>query len=190
MTDCDEIYEADEVRAVMAACATSPTGLRDAAIVHTLWCTGLRCAEMCSLMPADIDRERGTVWVAHGKGGISRTVVVPGRMRLELWARLDKWLKARADHAWVDSPLFCSLHGGRLDDSYVRRTLKLLAANAGLSKRFHPHGLRHTFAAKMHLGGVSLGVIQQQLGHADLTITGRYLRKICDDTLRELVARA
>lgn len=183
-----EIYEPAQVRAVLEECGDSPSGLRDGAMIFLLWCTGLRCAEVCDLTPDDINRRRGRVWVANGKGGKSRTVVTPRAHRAELWKRLDRWLKERDARAWKDSPLFCSLHGGRLDHSYVRRTFAQLAARAGLACRFHPHGLRHTFAATMHLAGVDLAEIMQQLGHNDLSITGRYLERIGTDVVREIMA--
>ena len=173
-----EIYEPSDVRAVLDQCADTPTGRRDAAIVFLLWCTGLRCAELCDLAPDDIDRRRGTVWVANGKGGKSRLVLTPRASRAELWRRLDKWMTARESHAWSDSPLFCSLQGSRLDQSYVRKALAQLANRAGVTRRFHPHGLRHTFAATMHLKGVDLLRIMEQLGHNDVGVTGDYLKRI------------
>ena len=184
-----EIYEPADVRAVVDACSEdTPTGLRDAAIVFLLWCTGLRSAELCDLGPDDIDRRRGTVWVACGKGGKSRLVITPRASRAELWKRLDRWLRARESHAWVGSPLFCSLQGARLDQSYIRKTLALLAERAGVRRRFHPHGLRHTFAATMHLKGVSLTRIMQQLGHSDLTVTGAYLKRIGAEAMHAAMA--
>ena len=183
-----ELYEPKDVRAVLDACATTPSGRRDAALVFLLWCTGLRCAELCDLMPSDIDRRRGTVYVQHGKGGRSRTVVTPKAHRAELWKRLDAWETHRTDVAWTESPLFCSLHGARLDESYVRRTLGQLAERGGVDKRFHPHGLRHTFAAAMHLGGVPIETIAKQLGHNDISITGRYLRRIGAEVVRDVMA--
>ena len=135
-----EIYEPADVRAVMDACPDTPTGRRDAALVFLLWCTGLRSAELCDLCPGDIDRRRGTVWVACGKGGRSRTVVTPRASRAELWKRLDRWLRLRESHAWRDSPLFCSLQGRRLDQSYVRKALAVLAERGGVRRRCQAHG--------------------------------------------------
>lgn len=183
-----EIYEPDDVHAVLAACSESPSGRRDAAIVFLLWCTGLRSAELCDLIPDDIDRRRGTVWVARGKGDKSRSVVTPRAARAELWRYLDGWLRLRESYAWEDSPLFCSLQGDRLDPSYIRKALGQLAVAAGLECRVHPHGFRHTFAAAMHLKGVKLKTIMDQLGHADLGVTGAYLKRISAETVRKIMA--
>ncbi len=183
-----EIYTPADVRAVLAACPDSPSGRRDAAIVFTLWCTGLRCAEVCDLMPDDINRRRGTVWVSSGKGGKSRTVVTPKASRPELWKTIDRWIRDRESFAWHDSPLFCNLHGVRLGPSSVRKSMGRLAVRADLECRFHPHGLRHTFASTMHLAGVPLGTIQRQLGHNDLSITGAYLKRIGSEVVHEAMA--
>lgn len=184
-----ELYTPAQVRAVIEACdSATPSGARDAAFLFLLWCTGLRIAEACDLLPDAIDRRRGTVWVACGKGGKSRTVVTPRASRPELWQRLDRWQRFRESHAWTKSPLFCNLHGARLDESYLRKTMATLAIRANVNVRFHPHGLRHTFAASMHLAGVPLDVIQRQLGHNDLAITGAYLRRIAPEVVHDIMA--
>ncbi len=182
-----ELYRPKDVRAVIGACADTPTGRRDAAIVFMLWCTGLRCAEICDLGNDDIDRRRGTIWVASGKGGKSRTIVTPRESRSELWDRVNRWRNSRRRLAKRKSPLFCNLSGTRLDESYIRRMLSQRAEISGVESRFHPHGLRHTFAAAMHLSGVPLGVIQRQLGHSDLAITGAYLKRIGADVVHEIM---
>lgn len=184
-----ELYTPAQVRAVIGACdAEKPTGARDGAFIFLLWCTGLRIAEALDLNPDAINRRRGTVWVACGKGGKSRTVVTPQASRPELLERLDRWIRFRESHAWTDSPLFCGLHGDRLDESYMRKMMGTLAARANVHVRFHPHGLRHTFAASMHLAGVPLDVIQRQLGHSDLSITGAYLRRIAPEVVHKMMS--
>jgi integrase/recombinase XerD len=61
---------------------------------------------------------------------------------------------------------------------YVRDMLKRLKARAGLEKRVHPHGLRHTHAAELVREGVPINVIGDQLGHSSLAVTDRYLRDV------------
>jgi site-specific recombinase XerD len=182
-----EVYDGKTVRKAMNACSQTPTGIRDASMIHTMWCTGIRCAEACDLREKDIDRDAGTIWIASGKGGRCRLVVLPKMMCADLWKSVDKWIAVRTDLAWRGSTLFCSMNGSRLDESYVRRMFSETASRAGLGKRFHPHGLRHTFAVKMHLSGVPLDVIQRQLGHSDLAVTGRYLRRIGPETVKRIM---
>lgn len=182
----EEIYTSAQIRSVLAICPSSPTGIRDAALVFLLWVTGLRAAEACALLPGDLDF-RGTAWVRRGKGGKSRRVVVPGASLPELHQRIARWMTHRQPVARDDSPLFCNLQGNRLDESYLRRMFAERATAARLKVRFHPHGLRHTHAATLHLHGISLTVIQQQLGHADVSMTGTYLRRIPDSYIFEFM---
>jgi len=72
-------------------------------------------------------------------------------------------------------PVFCTLRGQRLSDVYVRRMLKRLAARAGIDKRVHAHGLRHTHAAQLRAEDIDIGIISKQLGHASITTTAGYL---------------
>lgn len=183
----DAIYTAAQVRRAMAACGSDSHGVRNAALINLLWCSGLRCAEGLNLSLQDVDRSRGTVWVALGKGGLSRLVVLPRPMLSELWRRIDEWLPRRPSAA---TPLFCSSRGRVLDASYVRRLFRELGDTLGFQERFHPHGLRHTFASRMHVAGVRLQVIQQQLGHSDVSVTGTYLRHLDAKLAQQAVSQA
>ena len=74
--------------------------------------------------------------------------------------------------------LFCTLDGRPVQASYVRTLLHRLARKAGIEKRVHPHGLRHTHAAELAAEGVPLNIIQAQLGHSNAATTSRYLDHI------------
>ena len=89
-------------------------------------------------------------------------------------------LHGRGTSVWVFErlALFCTLKGRPLKASYVRTMLKRLADRAGVDKRVHPHGLRHTMAYELMMEGVPMPIIQQQLGHASLATTEQYLRHI------------
>lgn len=80
----------------------------------------------------------------------------------------------------VAAPVFCTLHGGRIDASYVRRLLPRLARKAGLHRRVHAQGLRHTYAAELALARSQgpIDVIRESLGHSSVAVTDRYLRTI------------
>jgi site-specific recombinase XerD len=84
---------------------------------------------------------------------------------------------------WMDirprsRALFCTLEGRPVLSGYVRDMLKRKAARAGIEKRVHPHGLRHTHAAELVREGVPMNVIRDQLGHTSLATTDRYLRNV------------
>ncbi len=82
------------------------------------------------------------------------------------------------------------LHAGRrrLNTSYVRRLLPRLARRAGIDRRVHAHGLRHTHAAELAREGTPINIIRDDLGHTSLAVTDRYLRDVAPqaviDTLR------
>lgn len=168
-----EPLSADEVRRLLEATPrAAATGIRNRALLGLLYSTGLRIAEALALYPKDVERAAGSVRVMHGKGDKSRTVGIDDAA-LEL---LDAWLELRRRREWYGNvPLFCTLQGGRLATSYVRAMLPRLARRAGVEKRVHAHGLRHTLAAELRGEGVEIGVISKALGHSSIATTAHYL---------------
>ena len=85
-------------------------------------------------------------------------------------------------------PLFPTLSGSRIQTQYIRALLPRLGRKAGILKRVHAHGLRHSFAAGLMAEGVSVGVISKALGHSSIATTALYLDHIQPqqviDTLR------
>lgn len=111
----------------------------------------------------------------HGKGDRRRAVgLAPGPLAIMLhWVERRKQLGVNGR-----APLLCTLRGRPLNPSYVRTLLPRLAGRAGIEKRVHPHGLRHSHAYELMMEGVPVPIIQQQLGHASLATTDTYLRHI------------
>lgn len=166
-----------EVRALVGACSKrAVTGIRNKALLAVLWRTGIRISEALDLMPYDVDFERGTVRVRRGKGLKPRTTVLNN---LDCVPLLCDWMRRREQLAAVDGgSLFCTLGGTRTATSYIRHLMPRLAARAGLSRRVHAHALRHTHAADLAIAGVPVLAIQQQLGHASLSTTHEYLKRV------------
>ena len=143
-----------------------------------LWRAGLRCSEGLALYPKDIDAQAHTVRVLHGKGNRSRTVGLDATA----FAVIARWMDTRkAMGINGRAPLFCTLKGGKLHTSYVRSLLPRLGAKAGIEKRVHAHGLRHSHAADLVREGVPVNLIQRQLGHASLAVTSAYLDHIAPE---------
>ena len=168
-----EVLTPDEVRALIEVCSNrAPTGIRNRALIVAMYRGGLRAGETLALRPKDVDAAAGTVTVLHGKGDRRRVIGLdPGAMAI-----LTRWMDTRHllginGHA----PLFCTLQGSPLKPSYVRTLLPRLARKAGIEKRVHPHGLRHTHAYELMMEGVPVPIIQRQLGHASLATTDRYV---------------
>ncbi|MCL4743304.1 MAG: site-specific integrase [Phycisphaerales bacterium] len=171
-----EVLTDAEVRALMDACGRGrPTFHRNRALIAVLYRGGLRVSEALALYPKDLDAASGAVRVLRGKGGRARTIGLdPGA-----FAVLGVWLDARACLGLNGrSPVFCTARGEAVTSSYVRRLLASLGARAGIEKRVHAHGLRHTHAAELRAEGVDIGIISKQLGHRSIATTARYLDHI------------
>jgi site-specific recombinase XerD len=164
-----------EVLALLRQCSTkAPTGQRNAALVVLLWRAGLRCREALDLYPKDIDAQAHTIRILHGKGNRSRTVGLDATA----FAVIARWMDTRKA---IGINGLCTLKGRKLHTSYVRTLLARLAAKAGIEKRVHAHGLRHSHAADLVREGVPVNLIQRQLGHASLAVTSAYLDHIAPE---------
>lgn len=168
--------------------------VRNRALVALLWRSGLRISEALALRPADVDGAKGTVRVREGKGRKDRVAVIDA---LAL-GHLRAWTEVRRARLALNGrqPLFCSVASGPtrspgdpIDPSYVRRLLPKLGERAGIDKRVHAHGLRHTMATEMVERGLPLHVIAGQLGHSSTATTDTYLAKLLpSDRIRAMRA--
>jgi site-specific recombinase XerD len=176
----------DEILALMKACSQrAPSGVRNRALIAVLWRSGLRISEALALERRDVDLDAGMLRVRHGKGDRSRTVGIDEQTT----ALLARWLDRRQVlGVGARAPVFCTLRGAQIDSSYIRRLLPRLAKKAGVEKRVHAHGLRHTHAAELTREGTPINVIRDALGHTSLAVTDRYLRDVAPqaviDTIR------
>jgi integrase/recombinase XerD len=170
-----EVLTATEVRAILAQCSrTAPTGIRDRALIALMWRAGLRVSEALDLMPKDVNMAAGEVTVLRGKGDRQRTLGLDD----DTLSVLQVWLDRRKTFGFRSAPLFCTLGGDEISDQQVRGMLRRRAAKAGIAKRVHPHGLRHTYASELNREGVPVTHIQRNLGHAHLSTTQTYLDHI------------
>jgi site-specific recombinase XerD len=135
----------------------------------------LRIGEALALAPKDFDPDSGTLVVQRGKGGKRRVVGVDaGTVGL-----VGRWLEVRRKHGITNSsPLFCSLAGRAIDQSYIRHLLPRLARKAGIERRVHAHGLRHAFAVDLVRSGAPLYVVRDALGHSSVATTQVYLSRV------------
>lgn len=169
----------DEVLALVDACNCGASGLRDRCLIVFLYRTGLRISEALGLRVHDIDLERKTVRVRGTKTRTSDRIVGLDDMAA---AHLIDWLDIR--HRKVGQPktqgyVFCCIskheRGRPVKSPQVRQKLYMLREKAGISKRVHPHGLRHSFASEMADEGADLRVIQNALGHSNVAVTSLYI---------------
>lgn len=171
-----DVLEYDDLERLLSA----PEGndlktLRDKAILETLFSTGLRLSELCSL-DRYLDLKRGEISV-RGKGDKLRIVFLSERAKLAI----QNYLNKRVD---TDSALFVSLRKrkkgqgveviGRITPRTVQRIVDYWARKAGISKRVHPHQLRHSFATDLLMNGADLRSVQELLGHSQISTTQIY----------------
>jgi site-specific recombinase XerD len=121
------------------------------------------------LKPKELNVQQGTLRVLHGKGDKYRLVGLdPDAMAI-----LQRWLdKRKALGITGHKRIFCTLDGGPLSDRYARAMVKRMAKRAGVEKRVHPHGLRHTHAFELANEGFPVHEIQQQLGSKQANAAG------------------
>ena len=155
-------------------------GLRDRAILETLYSTGMRCSELTGVDVTDVDWHNEVV-VARGKGRKQRLAHL-GPQAQEL---LRRYLAAGGRSPASGGPMFLNNRGGRLSPRSVQRLIDKYVAQLGLDRRISPHTLRHCFATHLLSRGADLREVQELLGHASLVTTQVYTH-LSHERLREI----
>jgi site-specific recombinase XerD len=159
----------------------TPAGMRDRAIIECLYASGVRAGELIGLDLEDVFRtgmDEGALRIRHAKGGQERFALL-GRHAL---AALDTYIKdarltllAAAGSESTDA-LFLNRFGGRLSDRAIRRLFDKLGASGKVAVKPTPHMMRHSFASHLLENGADIRVVQELLGHKDLSSTQIYTR--------------
>ncbi len=179
-----EVMSQDELhRLLNAPDPSSLQGLRDKAILETLFSTGMRVSELASLdRYVDLNKDEITI---RGKGDKLRLVFLSQTAKDALKAYLDK----RTD---VDEAMFIRLVKNqntnvnlRLTTRSIERIIKHYATKAGITKTVTPHKLRHSFATDLLQNGADIRAVQALLGHASITTTQVYTH-VVDKHLKEV----
>ncbi len=171
-----------QVEAILAEAEPGTAqGLRDRALLETLYATGLRRMEMAGAAIYDVDLGRGLLWVRHGKGGRER--VVPLGERAIAW--LDKYLiEARPELLAADTTaLFLTDYGEPARADFISGKVKRYMEFAGVNMVGSAHLLRHACATHMLEGGADIRFIQEMLGHANIETTQIYTHVSIDKLL-------
>lgn len=167
------LSEADLLLLLEAPPANTPLGLRDRAILETLYSAGLRVSELTGLNVEDIDCDGGLATI-RGKGKRERLALL-GKPALR---SIERWLGARQsmlEGVKRASPaVFLNRRGTRLSSRSVGRLVQKYLQHAGLDPRTSPHTLRHSFATHLLDRGADIRSVQELLGHRNLTTTQVY----------------
>jgi integrase/recombinase XerD len=175
-----------QVEALLAAPdVATPLGIRDRAILETLYATGLRVSELTGLATQDLDLRIGLL-TCLGKGRKERLVPL-GRVARGWIERYLEKVRPRLARPGGAPCLFLSLRGGRLSSMGLWTIVRRHAVTAGVQRVLTPHVLRHSFASHLLERGADLRSLQAMLGHADISTTQIYthitrerLRKVYD----------
>ncbi|MCQ2340493.1 MAG: site-specific tyrosine recombinase XerD [Paludibacteraceae bacterium] len=147
-------------------------GHRNRAMMEMLYGSGLRVSELVNLKLSDMYRQEQYMLI-HGKGSKER--LVPISPEADKW--FDYWLEDRG-HLTIETGqedyAFLNCRGHQLTRMMVFTIIRRLAAAAGIKKTISPHTLRHSFATHLLQNGADLRIIQQLLGHEDITTTEIY----------------
>jgi len=159
-------------RLLKAPDLSTPQGQRDRALLELLYASGLRVSEVVSLNLGQIDLDTGEIRV-RGKGSKER-ITLMGKPAINALTTYLNQGRPKLLSKRGSSALFLNRYGGRLTVRSVQKTLEKYAKIANVGKRVHPHMLRHTFATHLLDGGADLRVVQELLGHANLSSTQIY----------------
>ena len=154
---------------------TDAIGLRDRAIMEVLYSTGVRRFELTGLLVFDVDFDRGCVLVRQGKGRKDRTVPIGERALGWVRKYLDD-VRPQFVIAPDDGWLFLSETGDRIGDAHLTNVMRRYVIESDVNKSGAVHIFRHTMATLMLEGGADVRVIQQILGHVELSTTEIYTR--------------
>ncbi len=163
---------AETVRLLTTPDLTKPEGLRDRALMEFLYASGLRVSELVSLNLEQVNLETGEIRV-WGKGAKERVVLIGKPAAAALSTYISEG-RSRLTGKKATSALFLNRYGERIITRQVEKIVEKYGRIAGIGKRVHPHLLRHTFATHLLDGGADLRVVQELLGHADLSSTQIY----------------
>lgn len=160
-------------RVISGVNVSTPNGLRDRAMLETLYSTGVRRQELIELKLYDLDRARGVIMVREGKGKNDR--MIPIGARAVAW--VDKYVEdVRADYASGadDGSLFLTIMGTPFKPGRLAEIVRAAIDQAGIGKRGACHLFRHTMATLMLENGADIRFIQAMLGHSQLSTTEIY----------------
>lgn len=167
-----ELHEIEKIIKVIDV--TIKKGIRDRAIIETLYSTGVRVSELITLKMSDVFFHHGVIRV-FGKGSKER--IVPfgeqARKAIKNYITAVRSLLARSQRS--RDVLFLNLRGTPLSRMGVWKIIQEYVKLAGIHKKVSPHVFRHSFATHLLEGGANLRAVQEMLGHADISTTQIYM---------------
>jgi integrase/recombinase XerD len=171
LPDVLSIFEVDEI--LKQPDTSSRLGIRDRAMLETLYATGIRVSELVNLKQSSLMIEDGLILV-YGKGSKERLVPIgrSARQWIEEYQKQSRVHLAKTGKS--QDVLFLNVRGTKLTRDMIRKLVEKYSSAAGIGKKIHPHTFRHSFATHLLEGGADLRAVQEMLGHADISTTQIY----------------
>ncbi|WP_137601304.1 site-specific tyrosine recombinase XerD [Paucilactobacillus nenjiangensis] len=168
-----QVLTSEEVERLLAVPDVSkPLGIRDRTILEVMYATGLRVSELINLSMDELHLEMGLIQPL-GKGDKERIIPI-GEVAID-W--LQKYINGARETLLKQQSskyIFLNAHGRQLTRQGIWKNLKAIVVKAGITKNVTPHTLRHSFATHILENGADLRVVQELLGHADISTTQIY----------------
>jgi integrase/recombinase XerD len=180
------LTEQDVEDLLAAPDAGQPLGLRDRAMLETLYASGLRVSELVTLKVSQVSQAMGVVRVI-GKGSKERLVPL-GEEALAWIRRYLREARPALLGRRASDDLFVTIRGGAMTRQMFWQLIRRYASRAGITRPVSPHTLRHAFATHLLNHGADLRVVQLLLGHSDISTTQIYTH-VARERLKQLHAR-
>lgn len=159
-------------RLLQAPIEDTPLGLRNRTLLEVMYATGLRVSELVNLKMSDLHLQLGLIQTL-GKGDKERIIPI-GEIAID-------WLTRYFNESRIvllkdkESPyVFLNDRGNQISRQGIWKIIKKLVTTAGITKDVSPHTLRHSFATHILENGADLRIVQELLGHADISTTQIY----------------
>jgi integrase/recombinase XerD len=151
---------------------SEPLGIRDRALLETMYATGIRVSELINLKQGNILFDIEVVRI-FGKGSKERIVPI-GKIALKWIKKYQLEVRPRLSRGNSRDILFLNRFGRKLTRMSIWNIVRKYADMAGIKKEVHPHTLRHSFATHLLEGGADLRAVQEMLGHSNIATTQIY----------------
>lgn len=169
-----KILDLSEIEAILAAIDINTNkGIRDRAIIETLYSTGVRVSELITLEMSNIFFQHNVIRV-FGKGSKERIVPFGDRAKQYLKQYIAAVRSLLLRHSRSGDVLFLNMRGAPLSRMGVWKIIQEYVQAAGIKKQVSPHVFRHSFATHLLEGGANLRAVQEMLGHSDISTTQIY----------------
>jgi integrase/recombinase XerD len=172
LPDFLSISEIESMLNAFPLSAKDPLNFRNRTMLELMYACGLRVSEEANLKIENVLFEQALLRVT-GKGNKERIIPV-GTQALDLISRYLNEIRPQLSKKPNDSTIFLSIRGKPLNRERIWAIVKEAASKAGISKNIYPHTLRHSFASHLLENGADLRIIQEMLGHADISTTQVY----------------